>query len=601
MQPGWPGADGPADSNHGTHRRLAVHSRFGLGTLAQWHRTWQCSPAMNEQRTILDYHERSKHRPHRYAPGPGYLDWANQPDPFRTYAGARRIAFPLEADALATRFADVRAGRLPPPAPLARETIGILFELSLAVSAWKSFRGTSWALRCNPSSGNLHPTESYLVTGDLPGLEGGIYHYVSRDHVLERRARWAMPAPVIAHGFVVGIASIYWREAWKYGMRAFRYCQHDCGHAIAAVSYAAAALGWHTRMLDPAADTDTAAVLGLDRAADFGAAEREEPDCLLWVGCADPPRIDALVAAARAASWAGSANRLSAAHVEWPDIDLVHAATRKSRTEPTHPAIESPQFELAAPRVDRAAAAIFRQRRSAVAFDAVTAIPDQTFYTMLEPLLPRAAAPPSGASPAAPPSGVRAAAPPSGVWAAAPPWNAWPWPVRVHLALFVHRVEGLDPGLYVFLRQPAALESLRGAMRAQWLWHKAGPAHLPLYLLLPHDTRDSAKAICCHQDIAADSCFALAMLASFEEIEHSPWRYPRLYWECGIVGQILYLEAEAAGIRATGIGCFFDDEMHRLLGLQDRRWQSLYHFTAGGAVDDPRLTTLPAYGQRTPL
>jgi hypothetical protein len=62
-----------------------------------------------------------------------------------------------------------------------------------------------------------------------------------------------------------------------------------------------------------------------------------------------------------------------------------------------------------------------------------------------------------------------------------------------------------------------------------------------------------------------------------------------------MLGQVLYLEAEAAGIRATGIGCFFDDEMHALLGLRGHAWQSLYHFTAGGPVDDARLTTLPAY------
>ena len=90
------------------------------------------------------------------------------------------------------------------------------------------------------------------------------------------------------------------------------------------------------------------------------------------------------------------------------------------------------------------------------------------------------------------------------------------------------------------------------------------------------------------------------MLASFEDVEQSPWRYRSLYWECGMIGQMLYLEAEAAGIRATGIGCFFDDEMHRLLGLHGHAWQSLYHFTAGGAVDDARLTTLPAYGAHAP-
>ncbi len=527
---------------------------------------------MDEHRAILDYHERSKHQLRRYAPGPGYLDWANQPDPFRTYAGAPRVALSLAGDELDTRFTDVRAGRLPAAAPVTRETIGVLLELSLAISAWKSFRGSSWALRCNPSSGNLHPTEGYVVAADLPGLNGGVYHYVSRDHALEQRARWVSPAPLIGNGVIVGLASIYWREAWKYGMRAFRYCQHDCGHAIAAVGYAAAALGWQARMLESVADQDVAALLGLDRDADAGLAEREEPDCLLWVGSEESPAVDVLLAAARAAHWSGRPNRLSTDHVQWPDIDLAHTATRKPRTPPARSPAGAP-VALEKPRLDLAVSTLVRQRRSAVDFDATTSIPAEVFYAMLAPLLPG--------------SGT-------------PPWSAWPWPPRVHLGLFAHRVEGLEPGLYAFLRDDAALEPLQQAMQPAWLWRKLGPAHLPLYLLLAHDTRDAAKVICCHQDIAADSCFALGMLASFEGIEQSPWRYPRLYWECGLVGQTLYLEAEAAGIRATGIGCFFDDEMHRLLALEGHAWQSLYHFTAGGAVEDRRLTTLPPYGPRAP-
>jgi hypothetical protein len=58
---------------------------------------------------------------------------------------------------------------------------------------------------------------------------------------------------------------------------------------------------------------------------------------------------------------------------------------------------------------------------------------------------------------------------------------------------------------------------------------------------------------------------------------------------------VLYLEAEASGIRATGIGCFFDDATHELFGLAGDRYQVLYHFTMGGAVDDPRLQTIPPY------
>ena len=524
-------------------------------------------------RTVLDYHELSKHRLERYAPGPGYLDWATQPDPFRTYAGCERVELPLVADDLAARFNDVRVGRLPPPAPLDADAIAALLELALGLSAWKSHRGASWALRCNPSSGNLHPTEGYLVCGTLPGLDAGVYHYVSRDHVLERRARLAQ-APHFAAGVIVGLSSIYWREAWKYGARAFRYCAHDCGHAIAAVAYAAAALGWRTRYLAEPGDADVARLLGLDRDRDFGDAEREAPDCLLWVGTGGTPTVEALAKAVAGATWSGAANGLSPGHVEWREIDRVHAATVRPRM-PLAPRFASRGATPIArtPALDLPAATIIRRRRSAVDFDGVTTLDAEAFYAILEPLVPRA--------------GV-------------PPWDAWPHAPRVHLAMFVHRVVGLAPGLYVLVRAPEAAERLRRATRPDWLWRKCGPAALDLFLLVEHDLRDAARTISCHQDIAADACFALGMLADFAPVEREAWRYRELYWECGAVGQVLYLEAEAAGIRATGIGCFFDDAMHRLLGLppggaDPRPWQSLYHFTAGGAVDDRRLATLPPY------
>ena len=173
-----------------------------------------------------------------------------------------------------------------------------------------------------------------------------------------------------------------------------------------------------------------------------------------------------------------------------------------------------------------------------------------------------------------------------------------PWPPRVHLAIFVHRVTGLTPGLYLLARDPAqSRRAARGAEAGVRLGAADGcPPELPLYRLASGDTRGIASRISCGQDIAADGCFSLGMLAEFERplTEHGAWIYPRLFWECGMIGQVLYLEAEAAGLRGTGIGCFFDDGMHSLLGLKDRRYQSLYHFTVGGPLEDERLTTLPA-------
>jgi len=512
--------------------------------------------------TLSNYHERSKHRLNRYAPGPGRLDWANQPDPFRQYEGAARIELPLLADALETRYSALRCGQLSAPRAFSLDAIAILFELSLGISAWKAYGDTSWALRCNPSSGNLHPTEGYLVTGGVPGLAAGVYHYVSRDHALERRGEWERPIEL--DGLVIGLASIAWREAWKYGMRAFRYCQHDCGHAIAALSYAASALGWRSRLLAVPGDAQIGALLGLDR--DAVSAEWEAPDCLLLVSASEPQFAELPPAPTH---WHGKANYLSVDHVEWPDIEQAHRLTGKPRLDHEPADWVSVAHETAGKQArDLSATRIFRQRRSAVAFDGATSIGADTFFAMLDATLPR-----SGA----------------------PPWRAWPWAAEVHLAIFVHRVDALDPGLYALVRNPDALAPLKASLRPDWLWHKIGPSELPLYLLVVSDLRDTARLICCHQNIAADSCYALGMLAHYDIATSEPWRYRTLYWECGMLGQVLYLEAEAAGIRATGIGCFFDDEMHALLGLRGHAWQSLYHFTAGGAVDDARLTTLPAY------
>ncbi|MGH8737837.1 MAG: SagB/ThcOx family dehydrogenase [Burkholderiales bacterium] len=512
--------------------------------------------------TLSDYHERSKHRLNRYAPGPGQLDWANQPNPFRRYEGTARIELPLVADNLETRFSALRSGQLAAPREFDLDSIAALFELSLGISAWKAYGETRWALRCNPSSGNLHPTEGYLVTGGVTGLAAGIYHYVSCDHAFERRGEW--DGPIELRGVLIGLASIAWREAWKYGMRGFRYCQHDCGHAIAAVSYAASALGWRSRLLAVPSDAEIAALLGLDR--DTASAETEAADCLLWISAdeSSPTQLPP-----KPSRWYGKANRLSSSHVKWSDIDQVHALTGKPHLghELAHPSYAA-HGAGAAPMRDLAAAQIFRQRRSAVAFDGTTSIDAEALFAMLDATLPRPAA---------------------------PPWCAWPWVAEVHPAIMVHRVDGLEPGLYVLVRNPDALAPLKAALRPDWLWHQIGPPELPLYLLIPYDLRDSARQVCCHQDIAADSCYALGMLAHYEIAASEPWRYRTLYWECGMLGQVLYLEAEAAGIRATGIGCFFDDEMHSLLGLRGNAWQSLYHFTAGGAVDDGRLTTLPAY------
>ena len=541
---------------------------------------------------VRAYHQRTKHMPERNAPGPGYMDWANQPDPFRRFSGARNIELPLVPDDGTPPYDALFHSRETPPRPLTAESLGLFLELSLGITAWKEFQGTRWALRSNPSSGNLHPTEGYVVLPPLASLSDcpGVYHYAPREHALEQRcvlskAAWgALAAGLPVGAFLVGLTSVHWREAWKYGERAYRYCQHDAGHALGALCFAAAALGWRVALLSALSDAEVAGLLGLDRAADFAGAEAEHPDLIAAVvtdSAAQAPRrlLECAVAGVRAGHWAGTANQLSSERVDWAAIGAVEDATVKPHTAPL-PLRDLAASSKPAQRPIRdvpRSAEIIRQRRSAVDMDGRTGLPLDDFFGMLARTLPDRPH---------------------------PPWTAIDFPARIHLCLFVHRIEGLSPGLYVLMRDEARLDAFRAACHDGFAWTRVQSSGMPLYALTLGDCRQAATHASCFQAIAGDSAFSLGMVADFTRTLEGDgaWAYRRLFWETGLIGQVLYLEAEAAGVRSTGMGCYFDDFVHQLLGmnLADDAWQSLYHFTVGGALEDERLTTLPAYGHLPP-
>lgn len=532
---------------------------------------------------IKAYHQRSKHSLQKYAAGPGTLDWDAQPDPFRHFAGAAQIPLPLlkqqRADIL---YEDLyRPGRIA-PAAWSKQNIAALLELSLGLSAWKQYGPTRWSLRCNPSSGNLHPTEAYLIHTNVSQLAAGVYHYRSDEHSLEARCLYENKQPddnpLPDNTILLGLSSIHWREAWKYGERAWRYVQLDVGHAIACVRYAAAILGWQMQILDEVTDQQLSQLLGLERTADFAKAEQEHPDVLLAIGTpafdADVNlTVNALLESNRSGKWQGQANLLDPRPLyEWPVIDEVSAAAERQATPAaeayeteTHPYIETASSNMAA-------STLIKQRRSAQAYDGETIMQQTVFYAMLDKLLPRAHV---------------------------PPWDGMTHRPRIHPILFVHRVEGVANGVYALPRYTAAMPLMKENMRAEFKWERpAGcPSHLPLYLLIAANCQNAARTIACHQDIASDGAFSLAMLAEYDSVLHAaPWQYRDLYWEAGMLGQVLYLEAEAHNHRATGIGCFFDDTLHETLGIEDTCLQDVYHFTVGQAIIDQRLISLPPYG-----
>ncbi len=506
---------------------------------------------MNTIETIRAYHQRTKHHLNAYARGPEYLDWDNQPDPFRRFSGAPLIQLPLNPDSTGNISSFDLA------------SVSKLLELSMGLSAWKEFGPDRWALRCNPSSGNLHPTETYVVCNKINGLADGIYHYVPREHALEQRALLADDDSTPC--FLLGFSSIAWREAWKYGERAFRYVQLDIGHALGAVRYAAATLGWQVSLLS-VSDAEISNFFGLSREKNFNNAEPEWPDVLVQIHPVDAELIRNLP---KGTDWQGQANFLGGdPYLKWPIINEAHQACYAD--QPNYPASHLPP-NLNTEEITQLVQLI-RQRRSAQAFiGKQSSLSLASLQRFLHALLPNHNS---------------------------LPWDLWTETPRLHLVFFIHRVEGLTSGLYALPRHADALEKLKLAFSNEFTWQPTPMTtdDLPLYQLAEGDMRKVARTLSCHQEIASASSFSFCMLAEFDQaLEQGAPAYRHLHWEAGLIGHAAYLEAERMGMRGTGMGCFFDDSVHQTLGITDTQWQSLYHFTVGFPRIDPRLQTFPPY------
>ncbi|MFT5112544.1 MAG: SagB-type dehydrogenase family enzyme, partial [Parasphingorhabdus sp.] len=466
------------------------------------------------EEVVVAYHERTKHHFHRYAAALG-MDWATQPDPFRRYVGAELVRLPVPKAGRPLPYWQLYTNESVPPLPLSLASVSLFFRYALSLTAWKQVGDTTWPLRANPSSGNLHPTEGYAVLPavDQIGDAAAVYHYAPKEHALERRAvldatRWAELTGSFREGavpegsFFVGLSSIQWREAWKYGERAFRYCQHDVGHALASLRISAATLGWRLVLLDSVSDSALSNLLGLDRDEDFAAAEREEAELLVLISPSLPTPIltesKPLMAHGSGVIWQGRANTLSPEHsVEWPVIDAVAQATRQLQSSPIKEDFSNfPSEEALLGTPIRqgllSAETTILGRRSAVAMDGSTSISRDTFFRMLARLIPTQER-------------------------RTMPWDAIPWRPRIHIGLFVHRVDGLASGIYALIRDPDKVDILKKVMHSDFCWHRVPdcPPELPLYLLQAGDCGALAIKVSCGQDIAGDGAFSLAMIADY--------------------------------------------------------------------------------------
>ncbi len=275
--------------------------------------------------TWREYHESTKHSVESLRRAPHVLDWANMPDPFRHYEGVPVLDLPADPPVPETPALEVLHGVSGSTSAGDGPTfLSQLLFYSAAISASKRVPSTGYryALRVNPSSGNLHPTEFHFLTRGLKEWPDGLYHYRPSAHMAEQRALGDLEMKLAGSSapIVFVLTSIAWREAWKYRDRAYRYCLHDIGHAWQALALAARAIGCDSFAIGHFPDDEVAQFCRLH--------EDEWPMLIVELrGGSIPVREPD---ACETVWYGGHANQLSTERIAYPRIDGIHGATKLS-------------------------------------------------------------------------------------------------------------------------------------------------------------------------------------------------------------------------------------------------------------------------------
>ena len=488
--------------------------------------------------TALRYHEATKHSAAKLRADSHYLDWTNQPPPFKIYRDVESIALPSDPEILSgttppaleaigtpvATLGDPASGeRIPDLATLTR-----VLYLTAGITKSKRHQGGEIYFRAYANTGALYHIDLYLVTGDLPGLAAGVYHFGPNDFALHRLRAGDYRSllceasgdhPRIAHAPAILVsASTYWRNAWKYRERTYRHCFWDSGTLHANLLAIANAELLQATVVLGFADASVEGLLGLD-------AKREGVLTLVPLGRSEAE----LPPAPPMTTLTLETEPLSPSEVDYPLIREIHAASslesgaaattwRGGLGEPDPGNAEGMLYPLvpkepsALPR--RSLADVIRRRGSTRVFDSKRAIA----FEALSVLLDRAT------------RGVAADV-------LDPPGTT-----LLDLYLIVHAAEGLAPGAYFYRRRDRALELLREG-----------------------DFRNIAGRLGLGQQLAADAAvniYSLCTLAPvLERFGNRGYRAAQL--EGGITGGRMYLAAYAQGFGATGL-TFFDDEVTEL-------------------------------------
>ena len=482
----------------------------------------------HEIQAAWKYHDGTKHSYWSIRNNTHFLDWANRPQPFKIYPGIEPLLLPRDVSqtgvaalsAISEAVPPSRADSVPGIQDLAR-----LLYFSAGITKQRAAPGGEFYFRAAACTGALYEIELYVVTGDLQGLDAGVYHFNPADVSLrllrkgDFRGNLAQATAMeraVTHAPVTIICSgTYWRNAWKYQARTYRHFGWDNGTLLANMLAVSTASGLPAEIVLGFVDAKVNRLLDLD-------TQREVALCLVPIG---HTAESSLPAPREAPQLDLETIPPSQREVEYPAMLEMHEASsleseeeveqwrgkRSSRPTSTlsSEAARIPRLPDEEQSKDTIEQVILR-RGSTRTFDKAASITLAQLSTILE-------------------CATRGL----------PADFLEPGAQLNDLYLIVHSVLGLKPGAYFFAREQNALELLKeGEFRGE-------AHHLGLEQALP-----------------ADACVDIFFLADLKRIleQYGNRGYRAVQLEAGAIGGRMYLATYAQLLGATGL-TFFDDDV----------------------------------------
>ncbi|OIQ02377.1 MAG: hypothetical protein AUK55_00885 [Syntrophobacteraceae bacterium CG2_30_61_12] len=494
--------------------------------------------------SALDYQRETSYERNTLSGGP--LDWSNQPQVFKRYRSGREVVLPVPEDWPRSSLAEVAIltgakGTLGASEAAGRLTLPVLSRvlgLAYGITAEANHGGEPFYYRSVPSAGALYPCELYLAAQAVEGLVPGLYHYqVGRHRLTELRPRARYGAigglitapPEPEPGLAIFITTLFFRGAWKYRKRCYRYLLLDSGHLLENLDLALKLMGLAPV---PALDFDDLGVnrlLGLD-------PEREAALAAVWLaGKEAAPEAAAATAPAieRLQPVEPEACRCAPRDQSYPEIEAIHRLSSRVAVaaQPDPELLDELGLEVAVwtaleddeaipVEPPRALADLIRSRRSRRNFVPKALAPDGWRALLLDLCRPGWYQP------------VGACAPDQAVC----------------VGLIAERLTGLDPGFYLLDRSRCRIGLVR---HGRFL--------------------EAMAQVSLDQAWLAQAACHLLFLTRLDRTEavRGPRSYRHALIEAGRLAQRLYLTAEQCGLGACGIGAFFDREAAALLRFPD--------------------------------